>query len=258
MTIDDTKSTRRRFVGARSAGIAGPMALSAMAETFQQSDKPVTVGLVGAGIRGLELMQAALNAGGKVAAVCDLYDGHLRRAQEIQPNTPTTRDYREIINRKDIDARDCRHIRPLARRGGHRRHECRQGCVLRKADGSHDPGGARNGASLALNRTPGTGGQPKPQHGGYKEGQGVVGRGRDWHCVHGAVLHFPGERHRRVALPRAAGRESDRRSTGSASSAMLPSGRSMPSASSSSAIGGTTGRVSQATNTCTCSLASTI
>ena len=36
--------------------------------------------------------------------VCDLYDGHFRRAQEIQPNTPTTRDYREVISRKDLDA----------------------------------------------------------------------------------------------------------------------------------------------------------
>ena len=62
------------------------------------------VGVIGAGIRGLELMQAVLNVGGNVAVVCDLYDGHFRRAQEIQPNTPTTREYREVVDRKDIDA----------------------------------------------------------------------------------------------------------------------------------------------------------
>ena len=62
------------------------------------------LGIVGAGIRGLELMQAALDAGGKIVIVCDLYDGHLRRAQEIQANTPTTRDYLEVISRTDIDA----------------------------------------------------------------------------------------------------------------------------------------------------------
>ena len=49
-------------------------------------------------------MQAVLNVGGNVAMVCDLYDGHLRRAQEIQPNTPTTREHRDVLDRKDIDA----------------------------------------------------------------------------------------------------------------------------------------------------------
>ncbi len=39
-----------------------------------------------------------------MAVVCDLYDGHFRRAQEIQANTPTTREYREVLDRKDIDA----------------------------------------------------------------------------------------------------------------------------------------------------------
>src|SRR5437899_12510993 len=62
------------------------------------------MGVIGAGIRGLENMQTILQVGGKVAVVCDLYDGHLRRAQEIQANTPTTKDYREVLDRKDIDA----------------------------------------------------------------------------------------------------------------------------------------------------------
>ena len=95
-------STRRHFIG---TSVAGAAALAAQSQTVpQRAGEPVRLGIVGAGIRGLELMQAALNAGGKIVAVCDLYDGHFRRAQEIQPNTPTTRDYREIINRKDIDA----------------------------------------------------------------------------------------------------------------------------------------------------------
>jgi len=64
----------------------------------------ITVGLIGAGIRGLELMQVALNDGAKVAMVCDLYDGHLRRALEIQPGTPTTREYEKVISRPDIEA----------------------------------------------------------------------------------------------------------------------------------------------------------
>jgi len=98
------KATRRAFIARSVAGATGA-ALSARAQSASQSaGDPVRLGIVGAGIRGLELMQAAMNAGGHIAAVCDLYDGHFRRAQEIQPNTPTTRDYREIVGRHDIDA----------------------------------------------------------------------------------------------------------------------------------------------------------
>ncbi len=104
--MSDKTITRREFMGrsvagAAAAGVAwstAPLSLSP-----SPSDK-VTVGIIGGGIRGLELMQYILNVGGNVAIVCDLYDGHLRRAQEIQPNTPTTREYREVLDRKDIDA----------------------------------------------------------------------------------------------------------------------------------------------------------
>ncbi len=104
--MSEVHITRRRFIGQSLAGatIAGAALSSAPAGTGAPADKPVTVGIVGAGIRGLELMQYVLNVGGKVAVVCDLYDGHFRRAQEIQANTPVTRDYNEVISRKDIDA----------------------------------------------------------------------------------------------------------------------------------------------------------
>jgi threonine dehydrogenase-like Zn-dependent dehydrogenase len=94
--MENSNITRRRFVGASLAGVA----LGRM----QEAAKPVTVGLIGGGIRGLELMQNALEVGAKVAIVCDLYDGHLRRANEIQPNTPTTRNYEDVLARKDLDA----------------------------------------------------------------------------------------------------------------------------------------------------------
>jgi predicted dehydrogenase len=92
-------ASRRAFLAASLAG--GAAALSAEPQAAME---PVRLGIVGAGIRGLELMQYALNAGGKIMAVCDLYDGHFRRAQEVQPNTATTRDYREVISRNDIHA----------------------------------------------------------------------------------------------------------------------------------------------------------
>jgi predicted dehydrogenase len=101
---ENEKTSRRSFMESSVAGMAGAAVLGALPQALAQEQKPVTVGIVGAGIRGLELMQELMSAGGKVAAVCDLYDGHLRRALEIQPDTPTTRDYQEVVRRKDIDA----------------------------------------------------------------------------------------------------------------------------------------------------------
>jgi predicted dehydrogenase len=86
--------------------LAGALTAAALGSASQANAQPssVTIGLIGAGIRGLELMQVALNDGAKVAMVCDLYDGHLRRAREIQSGTPTTREYEKVIARPDIEA----------------------------------------------------------------------------------------------------------------------------------------------------------
>lgn len=104
--MSDNQITRRKFMERSLTGTAALGATLATAPTVLRAAQApgVTVGIIGAGIRGLELMQYILNVGGKVAVVCDLYDGHLRRAQEIQPNTPTTREYKEVISRKDLDA----------------------------------------------------------------------------------------------------------------------------------------------------------
>jgi predicted dehydrogenase len=104
--MSESRITRREFMGNTIAGAAATgLALNARTSRANPAaDAQVTVGIIGAGIRGLELMQAVLNVGGKVAIVCDLYDGHFRRAQEIQADTPTTREYREVLSRNDIQA----------------------------------------------------------------------------------------------------------------------------------------------------------
>src|ERR1039458_7754431 len=94
------KETRRTFLESTLATAA----LASMGSAAAQSRANVTIGIIGAGIRGLELMGVALEAGAKVAMVCDLYDGHFRRAQELQKNTPTTRDFHEVLARPDIHA----------------------------------------------------------------------------------------------------------------------------------------------------------
>ena len=98
--------SRRQFMERTVAGAAATgMALNAKpAKAKVSPNEKVNIAIIGAGIRGLEHMQYLLNVGANVVMVCDLYDGHLRRAQEMQPNTPTTKDYREVLDRKDVEA----------------------------------------------------------------------------------------------------------------------------------------------------------
>jgi len=66
----------------------------------------INLGLVGSGIQGIYDTTAALKVNGaKLVAVCDLYTGRLNRAKELWGNNLfTTRDYRKLLERKDIDA----------------------------------------------------------------------------------------------------------------------------------------------------------
>lgn len=66
----------------------------------------INLALIGSGIQGIYDTNTALKvAGVKLVAACDLYDGRLDRAKELWgADTFTTRDYREILERKDIDA----------------------------------------------------------------------------------------------------------------------------------------------------------
>src|SRR5438067_4985187 len=98
--------SRRQFMEVTVAGaaVAGVARSGSPAALSMPADTKLNVGVIGAGIRGLQDMESLLRTGANVAMVCDLYDGHLRRAQEIQANTPTTKDYHQVLSRKDIDA----------------------------------------------------------------------------------------------------------------------------------------------------------
>jgi predicted dehydrogenase len=66
----------------------------------------VNVAAIGAGIMGFTNMDATLKVPGvKLVAVCDLYTGRLDHAKELYGNDLfTTKNYQEIVDRKDIDA----------------------------------------------------------------------------------------------------------------------------------------------------------
>jgi len=74
-------------------------------KTFAANDR-IRIACIGMGIMGFGDTQTALEIPGvELAAVCDLYDGHLVRSREVfGKDIFTTRDYREVLNRKDIDA----------------------------------------------------------------------------------------------------------------------------------------------------------
>jgi predicted dehydrogenase len=66
----------------------------------------IRVAVIGTGIMGHNDLESALKVSGvELAAACDLYTGRLERMKEIYgKDLFTTRDYREILERKDIDA----------------------------------------------------------------------------------------------------------------------------------------------------------
>jgi predicted dehydrogenase len=112
------ENNRRKFL----KNLGGSAALLALGNTASAHDKQNTeklissikvsandkirIGLIGCGIIGHFDTDTALKVPGvELVAVCDLYTGRLEGAKEKWGNhIYTTRDYREILNRKDIDA----------------------------------------------------------------------------------------------------------------------------------------------------------
>src|SRR5664279_4909363 len=106
---------RRGFIAAAGGAAAGTVfagGINLMAEAQTEPAKPVAandniqIALIGAGIQGQgDTKVAVQDPGVKLVAVADCYNGRLEHSKEIWgKDIFTTRDYAEILARKDIDA----------------------------------------------------------------------------------------------------------------------------------------------------------
>jgi predicted dehydrogenase len=107
--------TRRQFIsvgtGVVASGAAArftllaPKPLFASARPVAPSDT-IRFASIGTGVRGCQLLWASLLVPGvECVGVCDLYDSrHIAAQETLKKTVPTTRNYREILDRKDVDA----------------------------------------------------------------------------------------------------------------------------------------------------------
>jgi predicted dehydrogenase len=95
---------RRHFLQASVAA-----SLSAGITTTSQgssANETINVACIGTGGRCRKLMESLVKVPGvRIAAVCDVWDVHLAMAKQLaDPRAITSKSYREILDRKDIDA----------------------------------------------------------------------------------------------------------------------------------------------------------
>lgn len=131
MHNNDPKS-RRRFlqqIGATSLAMAAsPLSSLAAREKAEErilhyerkitANDTIRVGVIGYGVQGhFDLATALKVPGVELAGICDLYTGRLENAREqFGKDLYTTRNYKDLLDRKDIDAviiatTDCWHAR---------------------------------------------------------------------------------------------------------------------------------------------------
>ncbi len=125
-------SSRRKFlqqIGATSL-LAASSPLSSFASTQKAEERMLTydrkissndkirLGVIGYGVQGHFDLRTALKVPGvEIAGICDLYTGRIENAKEqFGKDLYTTRNYKELLDRKDIDAvlictTDCWHAR---------------------------------------------------------------------------------------------------------------------------------------------------
>lgn len=113
--MSNNSLSRRQFMQIGSGALVATGVAKSLLQprTLYASPRPVApsdtirFASIGTGIRGCEHLEASLHVPGiQCVAVCDLYDSRHIAAQEAvnNPSVPATRDYRSILDRKDIDS----------------------------------------------------------------------------------------------------------------------------------------------------------
>lgn len=99
------RTNRRSFLINASAGSLAA-GFTAGANARVSANDTIQVGLIGAGGMGQgDATTATSIPGVRIVAACDVYDGRLQHARELWGDSIlTTRDYRELLARKDVDA----------------------------------------------------------------------------------------------------------------------------------------------------------
>jgi len=91
--------SRRHFLQASAATAA-----AAQTRKLSPNDK-IRFATIGVGGMGTGDTRSAISAGAELVAAADIYDGRLTRVKEVfGQHVATTRDYREVLARPDIDA----------------------------------------------------------------------------------------------------------------------------------------------------------
>lgn len=97
---------RRELLGGASAAwvAMGLESVAGMAEPARADE--LRVGVIGPGSRGQELIRQLLHVPGvRIAAVCDIYEPRFAQVNQlVGSDVSHTRDYRELLDRKDLDA----------------------------------------------------------------------------------------------------------------------------------------------------------
>jgi len=109
------KFSRRKFIQTSALGTGGLLTTRTISldphpfASLQQKGSPgdrIRFGIIGIGMQGSGLLYGAISLPGvECVAAADLYDGRHTLAREItaNPNLITTRKYKELLDRKDID-----------------------------------------------------------------------------------------------------------------------------------------------------------